>query len=338
MSLNRFLALTCAASAIALACGKSTPTGPTGPTLPAVIVNTYVGEMSLAGGVTGTLTLRASTSLASLEPGGIPVLSRLLAWVEPVVAAQGSTATGLLVTSNGEVVTLSGTFSDSTFSVSGGGYSIVAAVTSTSTGTSISGTATLPGGGTAAVTPPGGLPGTSPAPANPAGTYSGTFQISTTARFVSQRADGSVPPFINCTYSVTVDGKLTVWIPGVLTSGLVQAQLDSSWTERIGSTNCPASTGLNTLGPVSPPAGTAYFEGSASSLVFGRVDQGPGANGAGTITRAETFTGAISGSTVVMKVSRSFQVTSTFSNDTGILFKHEEGYPTVSVVTTLTKQ
>jgi hypothetical protein len=337
VSLKRFLALTCAASAIA--CGKSTPAGPSGPALPAVIVNTYVGELSLPGGASGTLTLRASTSLASLEPGGIPaLLSRLLAWVEPVLGAQGSTATGLLVTSNGDVVTLSGTFSGGTFSVSGGGYSVVAAVTITPTSTSISGTATLPGGGTAAVTPPAGLSGTSPPPGNPAGTYSGTFRITTSASFVAQRADLSVPPFINCTYNVTVDGKLTVWIPGVLASGLVQAQLDSSWTETIGTSNCPASVGLNAVGPVSPPAGTAYFEGPAGSLVFGRVNQGPGANGAGTITRAETFTGAVSGSTVVMKVSRSYQAASSFTNNIGVLFNQVEGYPTVSVLTTLTKQ
>jgi len=334
---DRFLGLTVAVAAVAIACGKSTPTGPTGspsPTIPSVVVNTYVGELS--GGVNGTLTLRASSSLAS-PPGGTRLWSRLLAWVEPVVAAQGSTASGLLVTSAGEVVTLSGTFSGSTFNVSGGGYSIVAAVASTPTGTSISGTATVPGGGTATVTAPPPLSGTSPAPGNPAGTYSGTFQINTTASFVDQRADGTVAPFIDCTYNVSVTGQLTVFIPGVLASGLVQAQLDSSWTERIGSTTCPASTGLNSLGPVSPPAGTAYFEGAAGSLIFGRADQGPG-NGGGTITRAESFVGAVSGNTVVMKVSRSFQFARTYPNNTGLLFNHVEGYPTVSVQTTLTKQ
>ena len=134
-----------------------------------------------------------------------------------------------------------------------------------------------------------------------------------------------------------MDGKLTVTIPGVLASGLVQAQLDS-WTETIGSSTCPASVGLSTIGPVSPPAGTAYFEGPAGSLVFGRVDRGPDAKGMGTITRAETFVGAVSGNTVAMKVSRSYQFANTYPNSTGILFNHVDGYPTVSVLATLTKQ
>src|SRR5678815_2884298 len=128
MSLNRIVGLVCVVGVLAFACSKSTPTSPTGSTgstgstTNAPIVNTYVAEVSLGGGVTGTVTLRASSSLASREPAGISVLSRLLAWVEPTVAAQSATATGLLVTSNGDVISLTGTFSNGTFNVSGFGY------------------------------------------------------------------------------------------------------------------------------------------------------------------------------------------------------------------------
>lgn len=342
MSFHRLVGLICAVSLVACACGKSTPTGPTGST--GSTPNTYVAELTLASGVTGTLTLRASSSLASREPRDIPVWSRLLAWVEPAVAAQSSTATGLLVTSDGVVVTLSGTFNNGTFNVSGGGYTIVAAVTSTSTGTSISGTATVPGGGTAAVTPPAMLPGTSPAPANPAGTYSGTFHIETTASYVNRRvSDNSLE--LNCTFSVTVDGNLKVTIPGVPPSGLVQAQLDSTWTETQVPVSCRLGDVLLAAVPpsvlpstVSPGPGVAYFEGSASSLVFGHADRGPNQNGQGTITRVENYVGAFSGSTVVMRVSRSFQFVNQFTSTTSGPLTHVSGYPTVSALTTLTKQ
>ena len=335
---------------MAFACGSSNPSGPSatsglGGSEP--IVNTYVAGLSSAGGVIGTLTLRAASSLAlraSLEPGGIRVLSHLLAWLEPTVAAQSSTASGLLVTSSGEAIGLSGTFSGGTFNVSGGGYTIVAAVTATASGTSLSGTATIPGGGTAAVTPPPPLPGTGPAPANPAGTYSGTFHIETTASYVNRRvSDNSLE--LNCTFDVVVNGQMTVRILGPLASGLVQAQLDSSWTEdqrpvscRLGNVQLATVPPSVLPGTVSPPPGVAYFEGPASSLVFGHAGSNPNASGTGTVTRAETYQGAVSGNTVVMRISQSFQFVNAFTSVTSGPLTHVSGYPTVSVTTTLTKQ
>jgi hypothetical protein len=60
----------------------------------------------------------------------------------------------------------------------------------------------------------------------------------------------------------------------------------------------------------------------------------------GTITRAESFLrlGAVSGTTLVIEVSRSFQYTNSYTNNINLLLTHVEGYPTVSVVATLTKQ
>ena len=330
MTFTRSVALICAAGVLAFACGKSTPTGPTTAT---ASVNTYVAELTLAPGVTGTLTLRASNSLASLERGDIPVLSRLLAWVEPGLAAQGSTATGLLVTSNGDVISLTGTFSGDTFSVSGFGYTIVATVTSTSTGTSISGTATLPGGGTAAVTAPPPLPVTGPPPADPLGTYTGTFRIDTAATQVNRKASDDTI-VLNCSFNIVVNGQLSLRIFNVTGSGLVQSELTSSWTESGTSSMCPNVPWSNS----SVPSRIAGFEGPASTLVYGRVDQFPSDTGQGTATRAESFVGAVSANTVVMKISRSFKFVNQLNTTQNGLVNAVQQYPTVSVTVTLTKQ
>lgn len=342
MSFNRILALICAVSVLAFACGKSTPTGPT---TPEATVNTYVAEVNLGGGVTGTLTLRASSSLASLEPGNVPVLSRLLAWVEPSVAAQSSTASGLLVTSTGEVISLTGTFSNGTFNVSGFGYTIVATVTSTSAGTSISGTATVPGGGTAPVTPPPPLPVTSPPPANPVGTYSGTFHIETTMTTENRRvSDNSLE--LNCIFAITIDGTLSLRLFNVLANGLTQSELTTTRKEVRSPTSCKLGTvALPTVPPsvmaqnISPSgSNTAGFEGPASSLVYGRVFQGPNDNGQGVITEVESYVGAVSGNTVVMKVSRSHKFTNAFTSTSAGPITSVQVYPTVSVTVPLPKQ
>ena len=342
MAFNRIGLLTCVVCALSFACGKS-GSSPTGPTTSTAIVNTYVAEVSLGGGATGTLTLRASGSLASLEPSRVPVLSRLLAWVEPAVAAQSSTASGFLVTSNSDVISLSGTFSGGTFNVSGGGYTIVAAVTNTSTGTSISGTATVPGGGSAAVTPPPPLPVTSPPAANPVGTYSGTFHIETTMSYDNRRvSDNSLE--LNCIFGVTTDGTLSLRLFNVLPSGLVQSELTTQWSESRRPLSCRLGTvALSAIPPsvssenVSPAAGVIGFEGSASSLVYGRVTQGPNNGGQGLITEVESYVGAVSGTTVVMSVSRSHKFVNQFTSSTSGPITSVLAYPMVRVTTTLTK-
>jgi hypothetical protein len=45
----------------------------------------------------------------------------------------------------------------------------------------------------------------------------------------------------------------------------------------------------------------------------------------------------VSGNTVVMKVSRSFQFVNQVTTPQNVLVHHVSGYPTVSVTTTLTK-
>lgn len=338
--LIRSVALLCVVSLSAMACGGSSPTGPAGPaTSGSVDNNTYVAEMALPGGATGMLTLRASSSLALHEPAEIPVLSRLLEWLEPAVAAQSSPASGLLVTSTGQSISLSGTFSGGTFNVSGAGYTIVATVTNTPAGTSISGTAMVPGGGTVPVTAPAPLPVTGPSPANPVGTYAGTFHIETQGTQINRRASDNVV-VQDCSFNVVIDGTLSLRLFNVLSNGLVQSELTSSWTESGAGTVSPTcGTGpANSWGTISPGQGLAAFEGPPSSLVYGHAGPGPNPPAAGTITRAETYLGAVSGNTVVMRVSRSFQFVNQLNTAQNGLVNSVMGYPTVSVTITLTKQ
>jgi hypothetical protein len=334
---SRVFGLICTVSLLAAACGKSTPTSPSGSNNSTGIINTYVAELNLPGGVTGTLQLRASTSLGSLQPRNEPMLARLLAWIEPAVAAQSSSATGLLVTSSGTMVPLSGTYSNGTFNVSGAGYTIVAQVASTPTGTSISGTATVPGGGSVPVTAPAPLPVTGPPPANPVGTYVGTYQIVTTGSLINRRiSDNNVEQ--NCVFNVVINGSLSLRLFNVLPNGLTQSELTSSWTESA-TANVSPTCGVgpaNSWGTISPGSGIAGFEGPATSLVYGHA--GSIAMGQGTNTRAEAYLGTVSGDTVVMKVSRSFQFASSFTSVTAGPITSVMGYPTASVTTTLTKQ
>ena len=334
MPSNRIGGLLVAATVLAVGCGESTPSTPT--TSPST-VNTYVGELNLGGGVTGIVQLRASSSLASIVLPRVSVLSRLLSWIEPVVTAQSSTASGLLVTSNGQFVTLSGSFSGGTFTVSGSGWSVSATVATSNT--SITGTVTAPGGATVPVTSPAAPQGTGPAPSNPVGTYVGTFSIVTTGTQINTRvSDNSVVQ--NCSFSVVINGTLSLRLFNVLANGLVQSELTSSWSEIGTGTVSPTCgpTAANSWGTIAPSPGIIGFEGPASSLVYGRVDRSAGPGGSGTITRPETFVGAVSGTTVVMQISRSFQFVNQLNTTQNGVVNAVMGYPTISVVTTLVKQ
>jgi hypothetical protein len=304
------------------------------------IVNTYLADVSLPGGVTGNVQLKASSSLStSLATGHVPVVSRLLAWIEPSVAAQSSSATGILVTSDGQVIPLTGTFSGGTFNVTGAGFTIVASVTTTSTSTTITGTVTVPGGASVPLTTPAPIPVTGPPPADPRGTYTGTYRIVTTGTAVNRRvSDNSVEQ--NCIYNVVIDGTLSLRLFNVLSNGLTQSELTVNSTE----------TGTGSVSPTCGPgtasswganlalSGTFGFEGPPTSLLYGYVNRSAGGgSGQGTVTRAESFLGAVSGSTVIIKVARSFQFVNSFTSSISGPINSVMGYPTVAVTVTLTK-
>ena len=80
------------------------------------------------------------------------------------------------------------------------------------------------------------------------------------------------------------------------------------------------------------PSSGLDFTGSATNLQLGRVNSGP--SGAGTVIRGEAFSGAISGSTIVGTVSRSFNFTTSTSNPGEI---HVESYPNSGASVTLTR-
>ena len=321
-------AVFCAVTILATGCGKKSPTGPS-PLGTAPIVNTFVGELKASGGAGGTLHLRAAGSLASAAPSSVFAFgARLLALIEPRLLAQGSTASGLLVTDAGVTVSLTGTFSGNTFSVSGGGYFITATVTNNS----LSGSATVPGGGSAAVGTPAPPPVQSPPPATPSGTYVASYRFDIPSTYVNTLvSDGSVA--ISCTYTAVVTGDLSLEISNGA-NGDVAARLTNNWVETEGDRTCPFAVYGAPITPVSPSV--TEYEGPAATLTFGRADQGPGQNGTGVVVRSESFVGAVSGTTVVARVSRSFR----FTNSTSAAppRNHVSGYPTVSATVTLAKR
>jgi hypothetical protein len=150
---------------------------------------------------------------------------------------------------------------------------------------------------------------------------------------------------LNCIFDVTTEGTLSLRIFNVLSNGMVQSELTSSWSEARRPASCKlGDVKLAAVPPsvfaesISPSAGVAGFEGPASSLVYGRVLQGPNNNGQGVITDVEGYVGAVSGSTVVMTVSRSHQFVNSFTSVTAGPINSVMVFPTASVTTILTKQ
>jgi hypothetical protein len=310
---------------VVVGCGKNNPSGPSNSTPAGAVANTFIGVVSATGGAGGTVQLRAASSLSSLAPGGRKTLfARVLSLVEPIVLAQSSTASGIFIGESGQVATLAGSFSGNTFSVSGGGYSVTATVT----GTSLTGSASLPGGQSATVTasPPVSAP--NPPPAVATGFYDGSYQIVADATYRNTLpSDGSL--LIQCTYQAVAVGNLTLQITN-RSNGDVDAELSYSWTESEGARTCPF---VVIASPISPGPGVMHYQGPPTTLTFGRVDQGP--NGTGTVVRSETFVGAVSGNTVVGRVSRSFQFTNSIASPPR---NHLSWYPAASTNVVLVKR
>lgn len=239
------------------------------------------------------------------------------ALVPPLWAQASTPVSGVLMTNAGEVVPLAGTLSGGSVTVSGGGYSINAAAGASG---GLVGTGTAPGGLAAAVTAPPIPPVTAPAPADPSGTYTGTFQMTTTLRHRNTAPSGQV--VAACNVPVVISGTATLDIER-LSNGQLESHLETQWSEIAqGTGTCPAgyTYSMNFFSGLD-------FIGSAGSLITGRVLT------SGGVTRTEAFTGAVSGNTVVGTIFRSFQYTVPV---TGAI--HVEGFPNVSAAMTLTRQ
>jgi hypothetical protein len=236
----------------------------------------------------------------------------------------GTTAKGSLIQTSGSAVPLSGTYSGIGFNVSGGGYTIVAAA---GTG-GLSGTGIAPGGQAATISAPPAPTVTAPPPADPSGTYKGTFRIETGMQFKNTRADGT--SIVNCTYTAVVVGTLTMEVHNN-GGGQVRAHLTVDSLD----TYTPATCPWTQVDTVSMWSGLD-FQGPATSLQFGRVQAGPGGSDKkGWVTRVDAFSGAISGNSIVGTAWRSFNFTTPVgtSGET-----HVEAFPMSGVIVTLTKQ
>jgi hypothetical protein len=226
---------------------------------------------------------------------------------------------------SGSVVPLSGTYSSNGFNVAGGGYAIVAAVGSGG----LTGTGTTPGGQQATVSAPTAPPVSAPPPADPSGTYKGTFRIETIGEFKNTLPNGTVS--LDCTFNAVITGTLTMEVHNN-GSGQIRAHLTADSLDTYTNATCPG-TWVNT---VSMPGSGLDFQGPATSLQFGRVIVGQGGTTVkGPVTRAEAFSGPISGNLIVGTVWRSFYFTALNPN-TGET--HVESYPMSGTTVTLTRQ
>jgi hypothetical protein len=263
--------------------------------------NGYLGILSVAGGT---------------ELGGTLLLT-------PV--AGGTTASGSLITVAGGAVPLAGSYSGNGFTLTGGGYAIAA----TAGSGGLTGTGTAPGGLQATLSVPAAPPTTAPPPADPSGTYKGSFRIDTVLRFRNTLANGTVT--VDCTNIVVITGSLTMEIQNK-GGGQVLAHLIAATVETTTPGTCLGSQ-TNTL---AIPFSGLDFQGTGASLQLGRVNSGPGGgDGRGTITRLEAFSGAISGNTIVGTVWRSFNFTTPVFNAGET---HVESFPMSGATVILTRQ
>jgi len=209
------------------------------------------------------------------------------------------------------------------FNVTGGGYTITAAVSGAG---ALTGTGTAPGGlsaDVAAAQPPAA---SQPVPANPAGTYTGSFRIDTVEKYSETNPNQSVP-FFTCTVDVAITGTLKLIVTNT-GNGQVNGDLASAWTEKPGATNC--GFGFAT---VSQTSGLDY-DGPPTNLQFGRTESG--LDGFETVTRVHGFSGVISGNTVIGTMFLSLSVTGKNHQGAGP-GNVSTGWPTVSTSVTLTK-
>jgi len=309
---------------VVLAPGCHNPAAPAGSSNG---TNTYLAVLtvSAASNLGGAIQLSVPrTAVHVLRRDKNTILTRALALVAPIVHAQaGATVTGTLVTNIGKVIELTGTYSGGVFSMTGGGYTITATLTGDA---AINGTGTAPGDLPAGLvaTPPPAAP--QPVPANPAGTYNGSFHIDTVQNYSVTHPNQSVPYF-TCTVNKAITGTLKLVVTNT-TNGHVNGDLSSNWTETPGTTTCG-------FGFASVSRNTGFdYDGPPTNLQFGLAETGQ--DGPDHLTRVQGFSGVVSGNTVIGVVSRSFY--STGKNQVGAGPDDVvQGWPTATTAVTLTK-
>jgi hypothetical protein len=288
----------------AAGCGSKSPAGPTSNGSqnnftpgPLASVPVYVGQVQLSTGATGTLLLRPSAVFAAVTSKRPEIVNVILDLFGATLHAQGSAASGELILPTG-VIDLTGTYTGSTFSVSGGGYALTAA----ESGGSLSGTGTAPEGGNLTVSPPA-PPNAAPAPApsDASGTYKVTYSVTTPEHARSTSiATGAIAE--DCNYSIVMSGTLTLQLQSS-GSGTYAARLVDDWSESDGPPGKCDPRLVNTLDPYTFFGGGSVKPVSPQDLqarVSASVVQFAWVNG----DRAATISGVVSGASVVVRYSR----------------------------------
>ena len=312
------------AAVLASACSSKSPSEPS-PTATGSAPTTYIGAVQLSDGREGTLVLSANPTLTAFEQhDGRNLMRSVWSILEPRLFAQSSSASGQLILSD-SVVALSGTFSGSTFTVSGGGF----ALTATTSGGSLSGSGTGPDGVSASVTPVATVSAPSPPSSNAAGLYKATFNFVADS-FATSKRSGVVE--FSCSYQTIVTGSMNIELESRGGDSYL-GTFDDSWTETQGSRGSCGQAFVDA--PIlNAPVGFSSMV-TASSIQFG-ASVGGSVSSIATQTRTHTFVGTVSGNTIVGRMSYSRLYTETQPPPSTLTFSH--GYPSTGVNVTLVKQ
>ncbi len=299
-----------------LASGTLACSDNTGPD-PSQVVRTYIGLLAVAGQAElgGVIQVSTMPDAPGTLAAAVARVTTLV--VRPLWAQAPTPVSGVLMTSGGGAVPLSGTVTGTSVALNGGGYTIGGSANAAG---GLVGTGTAPGGLSASMAAPPIPPTSTPAPANPTGTYTGTFQMQTTIKNRNTNPSGQV--IAACEAPIRISGTLTLHLSR-RSDGLLDSHLESRWTEVATSPgSCPPFYSYNQ----SEYSGIDFL-GSTASLVAGKVLR------IGALTKTEAFYGAVSGNTVVGVVHRSYHTTIPIPEGT-----HVEGWPDVATSVTLTRK
>jgi hypothetical protein len=300
------------------ACEKDGTNGPS--SIPQNSPRSYVGSVSLPGGVTGLVMLSATTGSSSLARTGL--IDSLLDLIQPTVFAQSS-ASGTLTLSDSTAAVLTGTYTGGAFQMSGGGFTVSATVS----GASLSGTVSGPQGAgpVAAMSPAAPV---IPAPANSNGEYVGTYAMTVQGYYLNVGLPAG-QLVRNCGVTYVISGTLAL---GLESGGRIA--MSDQWREEMTiASNCPDVTQFVNI--IQPPPGSdsgGDFTADLANIQISDFDQFP-ANG-GTGIRTITFVG---GFTAPTRIQGRFLKTFRFAGPANTT-EHREGYNVTETTVTLQKR
>ncbi len=230
--------------------------------------NTFLGSVSLPGGGTGTLMVRAAATLDVMPPGSYGLLGMLFDFLLPSLNAQSGAASGVLTLSDGDSVTLAGTHNAGAFQLSAsGGYSANVSVANGA----LSGMVSTPAG--PAVVAPLGFPAAAPPTSATAGLYSGSYELNVDGFYLHTIAATGVL-VRSCSMRVKVTGSVTarVYVPTDRPNTWAAHVLDT-WRE-VQNIDPNCSTTSGPYERVITPLGALGFEVHRRSLHYAERPRG----------------------------------------------------------------